>query len=113
MVIQFTTLIHFYHGKWIFSIEHAENIVDDLSHVIVGDAAGPSCADALTSISQQQRDDGHVPLGLHSQIIIIVILQQVIVHSRKQQTSKWTENNQKGFCFTFLVITYLFVSHNH
>lgn len=89
------------------------NIVDDLSHVIVGDAAGPSGANALTSISQHQRDDGYVPLWLHSQIIIVVILQQVIVHSREQQTSKWTENNQKRFCFTLLVIKFLFVSHKH
>lgn len=82
MVIK--TLNLFYHGKWLFSIEQAVNIVDDLSQIKIRDATGPSCADALTSISQHQRDDGNVPLWLHSQIVIIIILQQVIIHSREQ-----------------------------
>lgn len=77
-----------HHGKSLFSIEQAVDIIDNLTDIIVGKATRPSCADAISSVGQHHRDDGNVPLGLHSQIIVVVILEYVIIHRRKQQASQ-------------------------
>ncbi len=71
-------------------IEQTVNVVDDLSRVIVGDLAGPTSPDTLSSVHQYHGNYGYVPLWLHLLVIIIQKLQQAGVHSRKQQFGQGT-----------------------
>lgn len=58
-------------------VEHAVDVVDDLSGVVVGDLTRPACPDALGAVHQHHRNDGNVPLGLHLLVVIIQELEQV------------------------------------
>ena len=74
-------------------VEHAVDVVDDLSDVIVWDLTRPACPDALSTIHQHQWNNGNVPLGLHLLVVIVQELEQVGVHSRVQQLGKRTVEN--------------------
>lgn len=39
-----------HHGQRLITIEHAVDVVDDLSYVVVGDLAGPACANTFCTI---------------------------------------------------------------
>lgn len=56
------------------------DVADDLSYVVVGDLAGPSCADTFSPVHQHSGDDGHVPLRLYALVVVIVVLEQVVIH---------------------------------
>lgn len=66
------------------------DVVDNLSDVVVGDFAGPACANAVGTVHQHSGDDGDVPLGLYSLVVVIVVLQQVVVHLWEKKTSQGT-----------------------
>lgn len=51
-------------------VEHAVDVVDDLSGVIVGDLTSPACPNALSTVHQHHWNDGNVPLGLHFLVVI-------------------------------------------
>lgn len=65
------------------------DVVDDLSDVVVGELAGPACADALGTVHQHSGDDGHVPLWLYALVVIIVVLEQVVIHCWENKAGKW------------------------
>lgn len=56
------------------------DVADDLSYVVVGDLAGPACADTFGTVHQYSGDDGNVPLRLYTLVVIVVVLEQVIIH---------------------------------
>lgn len=66
-----------YQWQGVLVVEHAVDVVDDLSGVVVGDLTRPACPDALSAVHQHHRNDGNVPLGLHLLVVIIQELQQV------------------------------------
>lgn len=68
--------------------EHAVDVADDLAYVIVWEATGPSRTDAISTVGQNEWYDGHVPLRLHTHIVIIVVLEQVVIHSREKKPSQ-------------------------
>lgn len=84
-----------YHGQGVLVVEHAVDVVDDLSGVVVWDLTGPAGPDALGSVHQHQRDDGNVPLWLHLLVVIVQELQQVGVPRREQQFGQRTVGKKK------------------
>lgn len=66
-----------YQWQGVLVVEHAVDVVDNLSGVVVGDLTRPACPDALSAVHQHHRNDGNVPLGLHLLVVIIQELQQV------------------------------------
>lgn len=60
-------------------VEHAVDIVNNLSWVVVGDLTRPACPDALSAVHQHQGDDGNVPLRLHLLVVIVQELEKVRV----------------------------------
>lgn len=70
------------------------DVADDLSYVVVGDLAGPACANAFSTVNQHSRDDGNVPLWLYALVVIIVVLEQVVIHSWKHKASQWAGGTQ-------------------
>lgn len=85
-----------HHGQRLLPVQHTVNAADDLSHVVVGDFAGPAGADAFGTIHQHSGDDGHVPLWLYTLVIIIVVLEQVVIHGWENQAGEWAEG-MKGW----------------
>lgn len=77
-----------HHGQRLLSVQHAVDVVDDLSYVEVGDLAGPACADTVAAVHQHSGDDGHVPLWLHTLIVIIVVLKQVVIRRWEQKAGQ-------------------------
>lgn len=61
-------------------VEHAEDVADDLANVVVRNLAGPTCANTFRPVDEQRGDDGDVPLWLHTLVVIIVVLEQVVIH---------------------------------
>ena len=80
-----------HHGQRVLHVEHAVQVVDYLSVVVVGDLAGPARPDALGPVHQHQREDGDVPLWLHLLVVIIQELQQAGVHRWEQHLGQGTE----------------------
>lgn len=85
-----------HHGQRLLSVEHTVEVANDLSYVVVGHPAGPSCADTIRTVHQHKGDDGHVPLWLYTLIVIIVVLEQVVIHrwenkagQRAGRTDSW------------------------
>lgn len=74
-----------YHWQGILVVQHAIDVVDDLSGVVVGDLTRPACPDALGTIHQHHWNDGNVPLRLHLLVVIVQELEQVGIHRREQQ----------------------------
>lgn len=66
-------------------VEHAVDVVDDLSGVIVGDLTCPACPNTLSTIHQHKWNYGNVPLRFHLLVVIVQELEQVGVHRREQQ----------------------------
>lgn len=85
-----------HHGQRFFAIEHAVDVNDNLSYVIVGDLAGPACADAFSAVHQHSWDDGHVPLRLDALVVIIVVLEQVVIHSWEKKAGKRAGRTERG-----------------
>lgn len=71
-------------------VEHAVDVVNNLSWVIVGDLARPSCSNALSTVHQHHWYDGNVPLRLHLLVVIIQELENVGVYHWEQQLSERT-----------------------
>ena len=76
--------------------EHAVDVVDDLAGVVVGQLAGPAGADALRPVHQHHGDDGDVPLGLHPLVVVVVVLEQVVVHGGEDQPGQRTAGRREG-----------------
>lgn len=83
------------HGQRLLAVQHAVDVVDNLAHVVVGDAAGPARADAVGAVCENNRDDGNVPLRLHAHVVVIVVLEQVVIHGREKQTSQRTRKRER------------------
>lgn len=66
-------------------VEHAVDVVDDLSGVVVGDLTRPACPDALGAVHQHHWNDGNVPLGLHLLVIVVQELEEVRIHRWEQE----------------------------
>lgn len=77
-----------HHGQRFLAVEHSVDVADDLSYVVVGDLASPARADTFSAVHQQSGDDGNVPLWLHTLVVIIVVLQQVVVHSWENKSGQ-------------------------
>lgn len=75
--------------------EHAVDVVDDLSGVVVWDLTRPACPNALSAVHQHHGNDGNVPLGLHLLVVVIQELEQVGVHSWEQQLGERTVGDRK------------------
>lgn len=60
-----------YHWQGVLVVEHAVDVVDNLSGVIVGDLTSPACPDALSTIHQHHRNNGNVPLRFHLLVVIV------------------------------------------
>lgn len=75
-------------------VEHAVDIVDDLSGVVVGDLTRPACPDALGAVHQHHWNDRNVPLGLHLLVIIIQELEEVGIHRWEQELGEGTVKNR-------------------
>ena len=84
-----------YHGHGVLLFKHAVDVVDDLSHVVVGDLAGPAGSDALGSVDQDHGEDGDVPLGLHLLVVVPEELQQAGVYRREQQLRQGTAGESR------------------
>lgn len=74
-----------HHWQGLLPVEHAVDVIDDLSDVVVGDFAGPTGADAFRAVHQHSGDDGNVPLWLHTLVVVIVVLEQVVIQGREYQ----------------------------
>lgn len=79
-----------HHGQRLLAVKHAVDVTDDFAHVIVGESTSPACADTISAVGQNEWDDGNVPLGLHAHVVIIVVFEQVVIHSREKQPSQRT-----------------------
>lgn len=77
-----------HHGQRLVAAEHAVDVADDLSYVVVGDLAGPACADTFGTVHQHSGDDGHVPLRLHPLIVVVVVLEQIVIHGREKKAGE-------------------------
>lgn len=64
------------------------DVADDLPYVVVGDLAGPACADTFGTVHQHRGDDGHVPLRLNALVVVIVVLEQIVIHSWEEKAGK-------------------------
>ena len=58
--------------------------LNDFSWVVIGDGSGPPSADALSSVDEHHREDGHVELGLNFHVVVLEIIQNVVI--------VWVEN---------------------
>lgn len=85
-----------YHWQRVLVVEHAVDVVDDLSGVVVGDLARPARPDALGAVHQHQWNDGNVPLGLHLLVVVVQELEQVGIHRWEQQLGKRTVGNESA-----------------
>lgn len=77
-----------HHGQRLISVEHTVDVADDLSYVVVGDLAGPACADTFSTVNQHSGDDGHVPLWFYTLVVIIIVLEQIVIHSWENKAGK-------------------------
>lgn len=75
-------------------VEHAVDVVDNLSWVIVGDFTCPACPDTLGTIHQHKWNNGNVPLRFHLLVVIKQELEQVGIHRWEQQLGKRTAGNE-------------------
>lgn len=64
-----------YHGQGVLVVQHAVDVVNYFSGVVVGDLTGPSRPDALSAVHQQDWNDGNVPLGFHLLVVVVQKLQ--------------------------------------
>ncbi len=64
------------------------DVGDDLTDVVVGNLAGPACANTFSTIYQHKGDYGHVPLRLDALVVIIVVLEQVVIHRWENKAGK-------------------------
>lgn len=60
-----------YQWQGVLVVEHAVDVVDDLSGVVVGDLTSPACPDALGAVHQYHWNDGNIPLRFHLLVVII------------------------------------------
>lgn len=84
--------------------EHAVDVVDDLSGVVVGDLTGPARPDALSTVHQHHGDDGDIPLGLHLLVVVVQELEQVGVHGWEQQLGQRTVGEKETQTWDSLVL---------
>lgn len=77
-----------HHFQGLLPVEHAVDVADDLANVVVGNLAGPACADAFRPVDEQCGDDGDVPLWLHTLVVIKVVLEQVVVYRWEQKAGQ-------------------------
>lgn len=86
------------HGQRFLAVEHTVDVADDLTNVVVWNLAGPTCADAFGSVHKHSGDDGNVPFRLYALVVIIVILEQVVIHCWENKAGEgarskdWWEN---------------------
>lgn len=64
-----------HHRQRLIAIQHAVDVVDDFSYVVVWDFAGPASANTFGTVDQHHGNDGHIPLWLYALIVIVVVLQ--------------------------------------
>lgn len=81
-----------HHEQRFLAVEHTVDVVDDLTDVIVGDLAGPACANPFGPIHQHSGDNGNVPFRLHTLIIVVVVFEQVVVHRWENKAGQRTED---------------------
>lgn len=84
-----------YHWQWLFSIHQPTDIVNNFPDIKVGDFTGPASANPFSPIDQHHWNDGHVPLWLHTLVVIIEEPQDVVIHWWEHQACQGTAT-EKG-----------------
>jgi hypothetical protein len=74
-----------------FVSEHALDVVDDVSRVVVGHERAPAGTDAFATIHQGERDDGHIELGFHRQAVVLEVVEELVVVGMEDRSSNLTE----------------------
>lgn len=64
------------------------DVGDDLSNVIVGDLARPACANTFSTVDEHGGYDWNVPLWFDALVVIIVVLEQVVIHSWEKKAGQ-------------------------
>lgn len=62
-----------HHFLGLLPVDHAEDVADDLTNVVVGNLAGPACADTFGPVDKHRGNDGDVPLWLNTLVVIKVV----------------------------------------
>lgn len=76
------------------------DVADNFTHVIVGDSTSPACANAIRAVDQYEWDDGNIPLWLNTHVVIVVVLEQVVIHSREKEPSQRTRESERAISRT-------------
>lgn len=74
-----------YHWQWFFSIQQTTDVIHSLPDIKVGDLTGPAGANPFCPIYQHHRNYRHVPLRLHTLVVIIEEPQDIVIHWWEQQ----------------------------
>ena len=80
-----------YHGEWLFVVHHLEQVVDDLSWIVVRDLGTPASTDTICTVNQYHGQYGYIPLRLYTLVIIIHGLEQRVIVRVKYQLRHRTE----------------------
>lgn len=84
-----------HHRQRLLAVEQTVDVVDDLTYVIVGNLTGPACANTLSTVYQHSRDDGNVPFWLYTLIVIVVVLEQVVIHCWEKKAGQGADGRER------------------